>query len=89
MFFVISHERKSLIPNSIHDGGVNIKVYVNSKQVCEAKAIYGNEGGAAASLDGSKWETITGYTPCDTPVAIKKGDKVYITSEYDLTKHRL
>jgi len=73
-------------------GGVNIKVFLNGKQICEAKAIYGtegSEGGAASALDGQKWETITGYTPCDTPVAIKKGDKVYITSDYDLTKHRL
>ncbi|KAE9967506.1 hypothetical protein EG328_008157 [Venturia inaequalis] len=73
----------------IHDGGVNIKVFLNNNQICEAKAIYGSSGGSAASLDGSKWETITGYTPCDTPAAIKKGDKIHMTSEYDLTKHRL
>ncbi|QDS68553.1 hypothetical protein FKW77_010920 [Venturia effusa] len=73
----------------IHDGGVNIKVFLNDAQICEARAIYGSEGGATASLDGSKWETITGYTPCDKPVAIKRGDKVRMTSEYDLTKHRL
>lgn len=75
--------------DSIHDGGVNIKVFLNNNQICEAKAIYGSSGGSAASLDGSKWETITGYTPCDTPAAIKKGDKIHMTSEYDLTKHRL
>jgi hypothetical protein len=72
----------------IHDGGVNVKVFVNGNQVCEAKAIYGDEGTATA-LDGKKWQTITGYTPCEKPVPIKKGDKVYMTSEYDLTKYRL
>jgi hypothetical protein len=73
----------------IHDGGVNIKVFVNSKEVCEAKAVYGVDGGSTNAPDGKKWETITAYTPCDTPIPIKKGDKVYMTSEYDLTKHRL
>ncbi|TLD25685.1 hypothetical protein E2P81_ATG09342 [Venturia nashicola] len=73
----------------VHDGAVNIKVFLNGKEICEAKALYGAEGGSATGLDGQKWETITAYTPCDTAVPIKKGDKVYITSEYDLTKHRL
>jgi hypothetical protein len=73
----------------IHDGGVNIKVILNGKEVCEAKAVYGDEGGTTNALDGKKWQTITGYTPCDSPIPIKKGDKVYITSEYDLTKYRL
>ncbi|KAF2399482.1 hypothetical protein EJ06DRAFT_53637 [Trichodelitschia bisporula] len=73
----------------IHDGGVNIKVFVNGKEVCEARAEYGDEGGSTKAPDGKSWQTITGYTPCDTPVPIKKGDKVYMTSEYDLTKHRL
>lgn len=73
----------------IHDGGVNIKVYINNKEICEAKALYGDGGGSVSALDGQKWQTISGYTPCDIPVAIKRGDKVQITSEYDLTKHRL
>jgi hypothetical protein len=74
----------------IHDGGVNIKVFLNGKEVCEARAVYGDESaGQAVGLDGKKWQTITAYTPCDTPVQIKKGDKVYVTSTYDLTKYRL
>jgi hypothetical protein len=73
----------------IHDGGINIKVFVNTKEVCESKAIYGSDGGATNALDGKRWETITGYTPCEKAIPIKKGDSVYITSEYDLTKHRL
>ena len=73
----------------IHDGGVNIKVYINSKEVCEARAIYGADAGATNGLDGKAWETISGYTPCDVPVPIKRGDKIYVSAEYDLTKHRL
>ena len=41
------------------------------------------------ALDGKKWETITQYTPCEKAIPIKKNDSIYITSEYDLTKHRL
>lgn len=73
----------------IHDGGVNIKVFVNDKEVCESKAVYGTDGGSTNALDGKKWETITRYTPCEKAIPIKKNDSVYITSEYDLTKHRL
>lgn len=61
-------------------------VFINDKQVCESKAVYGDE---VKGLDGSKWATIVEYTPCNDAIKIKKGDKVYITAEYDLTKHRL
>ncbi|KAF2400927.1 hypothetical protein EJ06DRAFT_521587 [Trichodelitschia bisporula] len=72
----------------IHDGGVNIKVFVNGKEVCESRAVYGVQGGAAV-IDGKKWETISAYTPCDKAIPFRKGDKVSMTSEYDLTKYRL
>ena len=36
-----------------------------------------------------KWETITSYSPCADPVKIKKGDKLSMDSNYDLTKHTL
>lgn len=72
----------------LHDGGIGIKVYVNDRVVCESTAIYGDEG-TTNTLDGKKWQTITGYTPCEQPVQIKKGDKVSMSSEYDLTKYRL
>jgi hypothetical protein len=72
----------------LHDGGIGIKVFVNEKLVCESNAIYGEEGTANA-LDGKKWQTITGYTPCEHPIQINKGDKISMSSEYDLTKYRL
>jgi hypothetical protein len=73
----------------IHDGGVDVKVYINDQMVCESKAIYGAEGGSVQALDGQKWQTITGYTPCEKPIPFKRGDKVSMSSTYDLTKYRL
>jgi hypothetical protein len=70
----------------LHDGAVSVKLFVNDKEVCESKAVYGK---ATNAPDGQQWQTINGYTPCDTAIPIKKGDKAYITSVYDLTKYRL
>jgi hypothetical protein len=70
----------------LHDGAVNIKIFVNGKEVCESKALYGKDT-SKTTVEG--WETITGYSPCQVAVPIKVGDKVKMTSEYDLTKHRL
>lgn len=36
-----------------------------------------------------KWETIQSYSPCGEAVKIKKGDKLSMDSNYDLTKHKL
>lgn len=49
--------------------------------------MYGGDGGK--EIDGKKWETITGYKVCNDPVKVKKGDRLYMTSEYDVTRHRL
>ena len=64
-----------------------MKVFLNDKLVCQSDAVYGQDGGT--SVNGEKWETITSYTPCLEPVKIKRGDKIKMTSDYDLTKHRL
>ena len=72
----------------LHDGGLNIKVYLNDKHECTSNAVYSDEGTVNA-LDGKSWQTITSYTPCDHPIKIKVGDKMHMTAEYDLTKHRL
>jgi hypothetical protein len=64
-----------------------MRVYLNGKVVCQSDAVYGQDGGT--NVNGEKWETITSYTPCSEPVRIKVGDKVKMTSDYDLTKHKL
>ncbi|KAF2663440.1 hypothetical protein BT63DRAFT_461169 [Microthyrium microscopicum] len=71
----------------MHDGAVNMKFFLNDKQVCKSDAIYGGDGGTV--IDGKSWETITSYSLCKDPVRIRIGDKLKISSEYDLSRHRL
>jgi hypothetical protein len=73
---------------SSHDGGIDAKLFLNGNLVCTATAIYGGSGGGI-DVSGEKWETITSYKDCTEPIHIKKGDKLSMTSAYDLTKHRL
>jgi hypothetical protein len=70
----------------IHDGGTKVEVILNGKRVCESRAIYGEQ---KKTQTGQSWQTIIDYTPCNDAVPIKKGDKVMVTSEYDLTKYKL
>jgi hypothetical protein len=70
-----------------HDGGLNMRIVVNGKVACQSDAIYGQDGGTVVSKE--KWETITSYSPCEDPVEVKAGDKIKISSDYDLRKHKL
>jgi len=76
----------SLIPH-LHDGGLNMKIVLNDKVVCESKAIYGLDG--STSVNGQRWETISSYDPCIGPIKVKAKDKLLISSDYDLRKHKL
>jgi len=71
------------------DGGTNIQLYVNDKQVCDSKASYGGKQGTLVTETGAKWETISSMTSCRDPVPIKKNDVVTIKSIYDLELHPL
>jgi len=73
----------------MHDGGLNIKIFVNDKLACHSDAIYGGLGDGGTSVNGEKWETITTYSPCTEAIKLNKGDKVKMTSDYDLRKHKL
>jgi hypothetical protein len=64
-----------------------MKVILNGKAVCESKAIYGQD--TATSVNGERWETIMSYEPCLGPIKMVTGDKVHISAEYDLRKHKL
>ena len=64
-----------------------MKVILNDKIVCESKAIYGQDG--STNVGGAQWETITSYEPCIGPIKTKAGDKLMISSDYDVRKHRL
>jgi hypothetical protein len=79
--------RSKLLAPHLHDGAMNLKFLVNGQVACQADAIYGEDGGT--SVAGQKWETITSYSDCKEPIKVKSGDKVGITSDYDLQKHKL
>ena len=54
-------------------------MYINSKFVCESKAIYGGKKGASA---------IDEMTLCSTkPIKVKKGDVMTMQATYDVSKH--
>jgi len=57
-------------------------------EVCESRATYGTGDGATV-LGDKNWQTISGYTPCEYMIPFKKGDKLRMTADYDLTKYRL
>ncbi|KAF2674030.1 hypothetical protein BT63DRAFT_408254 [Microthyrium microscopicum] len=75
----------SVMPH-LHDGAINLKLFLNNEVVCNSKAIYGKSG---ASVNGVEWETIVSYEPCSKPIKLTKGDKMRLESEYDLTQHKL
>ena len=64
-----------------------MKIVLNVKVVCESKAIYGLDG--STSVIGQRWETISSYDPCIGPIKVKAKDKLLISSDYDLRKHKL
>jgi hypothetical protein len=70
----------------MHDGSLNMKIFVNDKLACNSNAIYGADGGT--SINGQKWETITAYSSC-AAIKLSVGDKVKMTSDYDLREHKL
>jgi len=61
----------------LHSGGVDVKLMVNGKTACTSSPTYNAEGG------------ITTMSICPEPINIKAGDAVTISSNYDLSKHKL
>ncbi|KAF1991429.1 hypothetical protein K402DRAFT_125257 [Aulographum hederae CBS 113979] len=72
----------------MHDGGVEMQLFVNDQPVCTSKATYGGEGGEM-EVDGKKWETISGMGECGKSIPVKKGDSLKMSSVYDLAAHPL
>jgi len=83
----------------LHDGGVKVDMFINDKFACASNAVYGekeetNEMGGHSHGDkgrekGPSIKTINSMTPCVGPIAVKKGDSLSMTVEYDLSKHPL
>jgi hypothetical protein len=67
----------------LHDGGVQMDLYINGKPSCVSKATYG-EG-----IGGSEIKTINSMSMCTDAISIKKGDTLSMGVEYDLKKYPL
>jgi len=66
-----------LAKGHLHAGGDKVAVYLNSKLVCESKAIYG----------GSKGDTAINEMSICPEIPVKNGDQMYFTVTYDVSKH--
>jgi hypothetical protein len=71
----------------LHDGGEDLYMKVNGKEVCHSKALYGGPAHTTVGPDGKIWETIREMTNCHYVTKVKKGDKVMVEATYDLEKH--
>ena len=70
----------------MHDGGTAIDLVINNKPLCSSDAVY-DGGSSAANVDGQEWQTISKMTPCNGPIAVKRGDKIRLRATFDLQKH--
>jgi len=84
----------------LHDGGVQMDLFINDKFVCSSKATYGSrsENGADPGMGGHSHgsidkdgtvKTISGMSTCWGPWPVKKGDWITGIAEYDLIRHPL
>jgi hypothetical protein len=82
----------------MHNGGDSVELILNDKTVCLSKAEYamadgktqGHTGmGGMRKRDGpgGVGEIISKISKCTQPVAIKKGDRLKVKTNYDLEKH--
>jgi hypothetical protein len=74
----------------VHDGGANIKIYVNDKEVCVSDQVYGAkpeyvEPASMGSQAGMKHISECGV--CQNFSNLQKGDKVRMVANYDAKKH--
>jgi hypothetical protein len=60
----------------LHAGGKKMVLYINGKPACESYPTYNSEG------------VITAMSTCP-PMEVKKGDKLSVSSEYNLVEHPL
>jgi hypothetical protein len=73
----------------LHDGGVDVLVHQNEKQVCDSTATYG--GGKGFITAGGKdagMEHISNMTTCHNFGRIKKDDVWSITANYDYSRFK-
>jgi Stress up-regulated Nod 19 len=85
----MTFERDGYILNAwghLHDGGVDMEVKINGKEVCRSKAEYGGVG-HEITIGGEIVKTISGMTRCSNAIEVAKGDKLSIQANFDLEAH--
>jgi hypothetical protein len=70
----------------MHDGGVEIKMRINEKEVCVSRAMYGGPGHTSEGPDGKKSEMLGETTDCGS-IKVQKGDRIEFQANYDLDLH--
>jgi Stress up-regulated Nod 19 len=70
----------------MHDGGENVQLLLNGKDICKSTAIYGGSA-ATTVIDGKEWATISRMETCSDPVKVKTGDILEVVANFDLDKH--
>jgi Stress up-regulated Nod 19 len=71
----------------LHDGGVDMSVKINGREICRSEARYGGPGHEGKNAKGEAISIIHGATMCDEPVQVHKGDKLDIVASFDMEKH--
>jgi len=77
------------IRGTIEEGGTEMKVKINGKEVCTSKAEYVNIPPNPRKLEGipTPGSGIVKMTECITPWKILRGDKIELETYYDFDKH--
>jgi hypothetical protein len=81
----------------MHDGGTSTDIYLNDKVICRSAPKYGSGGGhggmegmgsAKGAAGNANIPHIQSQNRCSFPdgIPLKKGDKMYISANYDFTK---
>ena len=74
----------------MHDGGTNLRLWHNSKVMCDVKPKYGAPGvaGFMSGKNGDGVPHIAGMGICASLKPIKTGDTLHLTASYDFTQHK-
>ena len=72
----------------IHEGGIQVDLFLNNRYLCSSKATYSPAVGSV-DVSGKQWRSITGMTICPGPMEVKKGDFLEVNAQYDFSKYSL
>jgi hypothetical protein len=70
----------------MEQGGSEMNIELNGKNVCTLKALYGGLGGVSKQDDGTVDDIIREMTYCP-PIKVQKGDRLFTEAKYDFDIH--